>query len=59
MQVGEVILIIGACSSPILAAWNTWQGSRIKMLEIQMSKLCETCEYDYTPKKEKKLAVAS
>lgn len=62
MEAGEIILIMGAFSSPLLAAWNAWQGTRIKELEIKMKNLCSECEYDFTPKnkeKSKKLPSAS
>lgn len=54
LEISNIILIIGAIATPFLAAWNTWQGTRIKLLEVQMSRLCDNCEYDFTPIKEEK-----
>jgi len=50
MQAPEVLLIIGACASPLLAMWNTYQGIKIKELELKYDNLCKNCIYDFTPK---------
>lgn len=58
MEASEIILIISACSSPILAIWNAYQGTRIKELELRYENLCSECAFDFTPK-EKKLPNAA
>jgi len=59
MNPGELILIIGAISAPILAIWNSFQGMRIKELELKYANLCKDCVYDFTPRTSKTLAKAS
>jgi len=60
MEAGEIILIISAVASPVLAIWNAYQGMRIKELELKYNNLCDECEYVFTPKeKNKKLPSAS
>jgi hypothetical protein len=55
----EILLIIAGVSAPILAMWNSLQATQIKRLQLQMEKLCDTCEYDYTPIKKNKTPTAS
>lgn len=50
MTTSEIILIISAIASPILAIWNSLQGLRIKELEYKYDNLCSTCEFNYSPK---------
>lgn len=50
MDAGELILIISACASPVLAIWNSFQGTRIKELELKYANLCKDCQYDFTPR---------
>lgn len=50
MSPEQIILIIGAIATPVLAIWNSFQGMRIKELELKYNALCDNCVYDYTPK---------
>ena len=46
----SIILIISASAAPLLAMWNTWQGIKIRELELKYENLCNNCIYDFTPK---------
>jgi len=59
MEAGEIILIISAIASPVLAIWNAYQGMRIKELELKYDNLCDSCIHDYTPKTKTNTSVAS
>lgn len=50
MEAGEIVLIISAFASPILAIWNAWQATQIKELEFKYNNLCNNCEFSFKPK---------